>query len=158
MRFDARKNAIHSEIRDILAASGNRSLAPCLTTDAWTSNQNESYIAVTLHIVNGDWRLVSYMISLYHSEERHTAEHLREALESVMDEWGFERSFAVVSDNAANVVLALNDCTRVQHLVRCIGHTSQLAINDSLKSIQLITHALAVMRGLAKFFRRSGPR
>ena len=75
-----------------------------------------------------------------------------------MDEWEFQRAFAVGSDNATNVVLALNESTRVQHLVSCIEHTSQLAINDSLKSIQLITHAVAVMRGLAKFFQRSGPR
>ena len=62
------------------------------------------------------------MISLYHSEERHTAKHLREALESVTDKWEFQRALAVGSDNAANVVLALNESTmnestRVQHLV-----------------------------------------
>ena len=74
-----------------------------------------------------------------------------------MDAWDLPEAFAVVSGNAANVVLALNSSDRVGHVVRCIGHTSQLAINDSLKAFQIIMHALAAMRSVAKFFRRSGP-
>ena len=69
------------------------------------------------------------MISLLHTERRHTSENLREDLEAVIDEWGIQTVFAVVSDNAANIVKALDECDHVQHTIRCVGHTSQLAIN-----------------------------
>ena len=61
-------------------------LLPCFTSNEWSSNQNESYIDITIHLINEGCNLVSYEISLLHTEWRHTSENLREDLESVMDE------------------------------------------------------------------------
>ena len=87
----------------------------CLTTNGWSSNQNESFNAVTCHVVDQKWKLQTYLLSLCHLEERHTAEHLQLAIESVRDDWNID--YVCVSDNAD---------------LKCFGHTSQLAVNKAL--------------------------
>ena len=85
------------------------------------------------------------MISVCHSRERHTADNLREALEHVLYEWGVGDVFAVVSDNAGNIVKALQQSNLVHHDVLCVGHTSQLAINDSLAAILLTLYFILII-------------
>nr|XP_047134636.1 uncharacterized protein LOC124812279 [Hydra vulgaris] len=74
-----------------------------------------------------------------------------------MDAWHIPGAFAVVSDNATNIVLALTSSKRVQHMVRCVVHTSQLVINDSINAIQTVRSALAAIRRVAQFFRSLNP-
>ena len=50
--FSVKKASIKEEVRVLLQGG---TLLPCLTTDAWTSNQNDSYIAVTLHLIKPNW-------------------------------------------------------------------------------------------------------
>ena len=68
----------------------------CLMTDVWTSNQNDSYITVTIHLLTPGWQIVSYSLGLAKTEERHTAENLPDELEKVMDAWDLPEAFAVV--------------------------------------------------------------
>lgn len=44
-----------------------------LTTDFWTSNNNESYCGITGHWIDCDWKLTSVTLGCLHVEERHTA-------------------------------------------------------------------------------------
>ncbi|XP_065654730.1 E3 SUMO-protein ligase ZBED1-like [Hydra vulgaris] len=136
---------------------GQLNIYSCLTTDGWTLNSNKSFIAISIHLIDKNWNLVSYIINLVHSQERHTSVNLQKSLEAAMDTWQIPEAFAVVSDNAANTVLALTSSKRVQHMVRCVGHTSQLAINDNINAIQAVRGALAAIRRVAQFFRSSNP-
>ncbi|XP_047136003.1 uncharacterized protein LOC124813253 [Hydra vulgaris] len=132
LQFEARKSAIFAEVQAIM---GQLNIYPCLTTDGWTSNSNEIFIAISIHLFDKNWNLVSYVINLIHSQERHTSVNLQTSLEAAMGAWHIPEAFAVVSDNAANIVLALTSSKRVQHMVQCVGHTSQLAINDSINAL-----------------------
>jgi len=44
-----------------------------LTTDFWTSNNNESYCGITGHWIDCDWKLTSVTLGCLHVEERRTA-------------------------------------------------------------------------------------
>jgi hypothetical protein len=37
----------------------------CLKTDAWTSQQQDSYMAVTAHFIDSDWKLHKKVISFF---------------------------------------------------------------------------------------------
>ena len=94
------------ELGKIIRAASSLSL----TTDSWTSITNESYIAVTLHILN-DWTLQSYILTadtaFCHS---HTAENLREMLNEVLDRWNLSSRLSkiyITTDNAANICKAV---------------------------------------------------
>jgi len=153
LRFHREIDRIKSE----LSSTQHVGIQPCLTTDAWTSNENESFMAVTLHFVNKDWQLRSYLISLMHLPDRHTTDNLREALEAVMSNWGVDAVFGIVSDHAANIMLAIKSSPKVKLSVHCFGHTCQLALNCTIQASRTVQHALASLQSVARYFRKSVP-
>ena len=64
--------------------------------------------------------------------ERHTGVHISERLMKASEEWNIkEKVAAVVSDNAANVVLAM-ELLEDWNDLSCFGHTPWLAVNAGL--------------------------
>lgn len=57
-----------------------------VTTDAWTSGANQSYVTYTLHMVK-NYELVSFVLSTKELSESHTAENLRADLFNTLIEW-----------------------------------------------------------------------
>lgn len=85
-----------------------------LTTDCWTALTTESYITVTCHYADKDWKLKSAVLHTASMPERHTADNLADKLNQVVDTWGLAgRVTACVHDNARNIVLA-NNSSRVR--------------------------------------------
>lgn len=82
--------------------------AICLTTDAWTSINNKSFIAITAHYIDTNTNMRSNLLSYIKYNERHTTENLCEFLKQEMETWTISnRVSAIVSDNAANIVAAI---------------------------------------------------
>lgn len=48
----------------------------CLTTDRWTSRNNESFMAITIHFVDSNFLLRSVLISCSAFNESHTSNNL----------------------------------------------------------------------------------
>lgn len=63
-----------------------------VTTDAWTSTSNTSFITYTLHLIK-DYKIVSFVIDTKELSDRHTADNLRADLLQTLLKWG------VVDDN-----------------------------------------------------------
>lgn len=59
-----------------------------VTTDGWTSNNTTSYIAYSLHIVDSEYDIASYVISLAELSSKHTAENLRSHICKTLQSWG----------------------------------------------------------------------
>lgn len=57
-----------------------------ITTDAWTSGSNCSYVTYTLHLVK-DYQLISYVISTKDISESHSAVNLRSDLIKTLLDW-----------------------------------------------------------------------
>jgi hypothetical protein len=69
--------------------------AVCLTTDGWTSRNNESFLAVTAHFIDPDnvTELSSVLLACTSFEESHTADNLASFLKNTVDEWGIESAY-----------------------------------------------------------------
>ena len=77
-----------------------------MTTDAWTSINNESYVAITAHYIDEDTNMSSILIGCQHFTARHTAVQMSSLLiEQVNNRGLFNKITMIVSDNAANMVV-----------------------------------------------------
>lgn len=122
-----------------------------LTTDLWTSIGTKSYITLTGHFIK-DWQLYCKILATRPLEARHTGAHIAEKVLELKDEFKIERVGALVTDNAANMLLATAEANLMHW--PCYSHTLQLAIEDSLKTAA-ITKALAFGRKLVGHFSHS---
>jgi len=59
----------------------------CLTTDCWTSRNNESFMAITIHFVDSNFLLRSVLISCSAFNESHTSNNLSAEIKKTVDEW-----------------------------------------------------------------------
>jgi len=86
-------------------------LAVCITTDGWTSLNNESFVAATVHFIdpsNDETQLSSVLLGCNNFHDRHTVENLALILRNTVDEWELKYKIAgVKSDNASNIKSAL---------------------------------------------------
>ncbi|BFZ13786.1 hypothetical protein BsWGS_16825 [Bradybaena similaris] len=104
-----------------------------LTTDFWTSNNNESYCGITGHWIDSDWRLTSVTLGCLLVEERHTADNMASFYEEFAATWNIaDKICCVVTDNARNIVVAI-ERTDYNH-IPCIAHCLQLSILAGLKT------------------------
>jgi hypothetical protein len=67
------------------AMGGIHSIA--LTTDFWTSNNNESYCGITGHWIDPDWKLTSVALGCLLVEERHTVDNVANFYEEFAATW-----------------------------------------------------------------------
>jgi len=87
--------------------------AVCMTTDGWTSLNNESFVAVTVHFIDSynETQLSSVLLGCTNFRERHTADNLTILFRNIVDEWNLNNKIAgVISDNASNIKSALQKC------------------------------------------------
>ncbi|XP_039298299.1 E3 SUMO-protein ligase ZBED1-like [Nilaparvata lugens] len=126
------------------------SLAVALTTDGWTSINNESFIAITAHYINSDSKLCSSLLGVFEFHARHTAENLAEIIKDKCQEWEIsEKVVVIVTDNAANIVAAVN--TNWKH-IPCYAHTLNLVVKSSISPIFSIVEKC---KTLVQFFKKS---
>lgn len=119
----------------------------CLTTDAWTSKANESYISLTAHFISKDWKLNSLFLNCFKTVNDHTAENLKNELLEVVNKWDIQNKIScVVSDNAANILAAIRNAGWTS--LPCFAHTLHLVVIDSLKDPnvhQIITKCKSIV-------------
>jgi hypothetical protein len=103
------------------------------TTDLWTSsNQNRSYISLTLYYVSSNFEMKSRCLHTKEVSQEHTAEVLASVLEEMLKEWQVRpKIYAATTDNGRNIVNACVQHMEVFHLP-CFGHTLQLAVKKAL--------------------------
>lgn len=135
-------------IRNKLSKTGSVSI----TTDAWTSRNNDSYFAVTCHFVDEETdSLKSVLLSCVLVKENHTADHIADHLNSVLRKWDiFHKVVAVVTDNAPNMLSAIEKLKK-KH-VPCFAHTLNLAVQKGIAEMDTL-HTKA--KDIVAYFKRS---
>ncbi|XP_040178075.1 E3 SUMO-protein ligase ZBED1-like [Rana temporaria] len=104
-----------------------------LTTDFWTSNNNESYCGITGHWIDFDWKLTSVALGCLLVDERHTAENVAGFYKEFAATWNIsDKICCIITDNARNMVAAIGQ-TDFSH-IPCIAHCLQLSILAGLKA------------------------
>jgi len=61
-----------------------------VTTDAWTSLKNESYMAVTVHFIDKSCQLKSYLLQCAKFPQRHTSENIKNSLLNTLKDWAYK--------------------------------------------------------------------
>lgn len=123
------------------------------TTDGWTSLNNDSFVAITVHYIdNIECVLKSYLLGCYYFEQAHTAINLSEFMIKCFDEWEISEKIKVaVSDNAANITSAISLNSNWRHMP-CLAHGINLIAQSGLSEIQSVHKKV---KSIVEFFKRS---
>lgn len=122
-----------------------------LTTDAWTSLKNESYMAVTVHFIDLSGQLKSYLLSCAKFPLRHTSENIKNSLKDITTAWGLQHKVAAcTTDTAANMISAIRLCNW-RHIY-CFAHSLNLIVQSSLEEIK---DTRVKVKNIVEYFKRS---
>lgn len=144
---------LYKETKFLVQVSLKSAPRVAITCNAWTSRATVSYVTVTAHHVNSEWKLISYVLQTRAMDDSHTGANICEFLKAVADEWGIEtHDLVLVTDNASNmnVAAALGNFLHV----RCYAHTLNLACQRALK-LPPVARLLGRVRWITAFFHRS---
>lgn len=104
-----------------------------LTTDNWTSVNNQSFMAVTASFIDENWSIQSPVLATQNLEERHTADYLARELKQIIEEWEITNQVtAIVHDNAANIKGVAKIINDKWWDIGCAAHTLQICINHAM--------------------------
>lgn len=139
----------------------------CLTTDAWTSNQNLSYMCLTSHFIGKDWNLHKKILN-FCVISSHKGEAIGRRIEECLVDWGIQKLCTLTIDNATS-----NDTT-ITYLkrkffkrddsfilggryfqMRCCAHLLNLIVKDGLDEFD---GAINRIRAVVKYDRSSPQR
>lgn len=143
--FTKRLEKKYEDIKDKMKKAQQETDSMALTTDIWTSIATEAYMGLTCHYLK-NWKKVSYCLTTMPLEERHTAANIAEWIQEIIDKFSVppEKIKAIVLNNGANVVAA----AKILHekhgwaSMKCVGHTLNLVVQNSMKSQQAITQRI----------------
>lgn len=132
----------------------SKSLSVALTTDGWTAQYSQaSYISYTAHFISDEWHLHSCLLECGQYDDSHTAQHLRDELFRVANEWDIkEKVFTVTTDNAANMKAAIR-LTEWGH-IGCFAHTINLIVQSGLESSE-VSPLRKKIKNIVEYFHRS---
>ena len=138
----------------------------CLTTDCWTSSTQMSYMCLTAHYIDSDWRLHKRIIN-FCQISNHRGETIGKVIEACLLGWGIENVISITVDNAsANDVAVAFVKRRVnawngsildgEHMhLRCCAHIVNLIVNEGLKEMH---NSIAAIRNCVRYIRSSPSR
>ena len=79
----------------------------CLSMDTWTSLQNVNYMVIAAHFIDSEWVLHKNMLSFCQvaNDKRET---IGRAIENCLLEWGIDKIFTIIVDNASSNDVAIS--------------------------------------------------
>ncbi|RXG54436.1 Zinc finger BED domain-containing protein 4 [Armadillidium vulgare] len=106
--------------------------AICITCDCWTSINNNSFYAVTVHYFDGETKLNSNLLECSDFSVNHSAINIADWLDAKLNKWNIRNKIvAAVTDNSANIKLAI-ETLNIPHIA-CYAHALNLIVHDSIK-------------------------
>lgn len=126
----------------------------CITTDCWTSLNNDSFMAVTAHFLNNNFEMQTALLSCAVFYESHTSENLYKELLAIAESWTILNDHVVlaVSDNAANIKNAIQRTG--WKFFGCYAHSLNLIVSNALK-IPELKITLDKVKSIVSHFKRS---
>ncbi|GES85923.1 zinc finger BED domain-containing protein 1-like [Rhizophagus clarus] len=78
----------------------NEATSVSLTLDLWTSKSRQGYLGITCTFIDSQWKLKELTLTIEYIRYPHTAEHILETLESVLEEWEIrDKVYTITTDN-----------------------------------------------------------
>ncbi|XP_077270177.1 E3 SUMO-protein ligase ZBED1-like [Temnothorax americanus] len=159
--IDNRMRTLYNEAAEQVRTTLDKVNAVAITTDAWTSKANDSYITLSAHYLDDNW--IPHTVNLMTREmtESHTAEHLQKTIREVVQEWNLTNKVTgLVHDNASNIVKAAKELGDTDGMlsVRCAAHTIQLSVNTALEApecVSVIKKEAEIVSAFRHFYSRT---
>jgi hypothetical protein len=138
----------------------------CLTTDGWTSQQQDSYMTVTAHFIDNNWCLHKKIISFFKVKGKR-GDDIGKHLQKVLLDWGLDQVMTVTVDNASANDSGVSYLRRQMNSLktsiadgkyihmRCAAHIINLIVQDGLKEID---QSIKRIRAAIRFVRASSSR
>jgi len=141
---------MYNTIQEQIQTKIHKTTSICLTTDCWTSTNNQSFMAFTVHFFTDDLHLQSVCIGC-EEFDRHTSQNLATRLSKKVDEWSIHtKVVAIVSDNTPNIIRAVQDCN--YHSSACFAHSVNLAVQNGINNISEVQYKV---KSIVGYFKRS---
>lgn len=108
-----------------------------LTSDHWTSNTGTTFLAVTAHVINDEWELVSLTLACSEHKGRTTALDCEKEIRQVMEKYKIakKRVSALVTDTE-NTMTAMGKLFDIKKHTYCLAHLLELVtvsiLNNSI--------------------------
>ena len=119
----------------------------------WTGCHSRSYMAVTAHTINDDWKMKSFCLATHKIVDAHTADNIADELSAIITEWQLDtKVLGITTDNARNVKNAVDSLNFIHF--GCIGHTLQLSVGRRLQ-LGFVSRVLGCVCKLVEHFHKS---
>src|SRR5215469_11339590 len=129
------------------------------TSDGWTANHNlHSFFSLTAHWINENFKPEQAVLQMSYFEGSHTGVKIGKFLTESLNKWNIEkkRIQMIVTDNAANMKLAIRESGLEDSSLGCVLHTLQLCIQDKIFNEQRsVKDMLSVIRNLVTHLNHS---
>lgn len=102
-----------------------------LTGDHWTSLSNDTYLGITAHFVDKEWKLHSFALTVSKTEERQYAEACADHFLNVAREWEIEDKLSTLGTDSARNMAAAARLLPFEHLP-CNAHILQRTVTVSI--------------------------
>ena len=121
-----------------------------LTMDLWIARNRQGYLGVTCSYLDKSFKLCEFTLDIAYIRYPHTANHIRETLENILNDWNIrEKIFTITTDNASNMKKCVKDMEINQ--LGCSAHTLQLVVGKGMKPAEVF---IARAKQLIDFFMR----
>ena len=118
----------------------------------WISRNNESFMAITIHFINENFKPTSILLDCAEFKARHTSKELAKELNRVVTQWNVKNKILVaVSDNASNIKCAIAEELKWKHF-GCFAHTVNLIVHDALVILEPLVKNV---KSIVSHFKRS---
>ena len=131
-------STVRSQLIDIIENHKSSIKCVSLTSDIWSSKNNDSFLSLTLQTLTDDMKMIRMVPFVSCFNVSHTAVNINLELTEMLGELGLldKESPRIYqsTDNAANMKLAVKISGGDFEDVRCSNHLLHLAVEDSFKN------------------------
>ncbi|XP_074108741.1 E3 SUMO-protein ligase ZBED1-like isoform X1 [Cotesia typhae] len=126
-----------------------------MTADVWTETKtSRNFLGCTVHYVEEN-SLKTLTLDMIELTDRHTSENISKQFENILVKWNIPKHkvTAVVTDNGANMVKAVNDTFGVHKGLRCFAYSLNLAMTDTFDKCQELKEIIDKVHNVVIFFK-----
>lgn len=153
----AKADEISKDITDIIETVKDDLYSVAFTTDLWTSRALHSFICLTVHFIDKNWKLHRYTPYIKPFPGRHTGVNIALELDSMIEDLGLKKDsifLYAVNDNAANMKLGIRLSENLLQYF-CDIHTLQLGVHNTFNEVEGMRKVLKCCKTLATFTHQS---
>ncbi|CAF1191633.1 unnamed protein product, partial [Didymodactylos carnosus] len=104
-----------------------------ITTDFWSDRRTVSYLAITGHFIDDNFKFISKILSFTTFAERHCGTNIATEIENRLKDLNiFNKVKTITADGASNMIVACANLSDDISRIWCIGHKFHLVVTNGL--------------------------